>query len=597
MWIMIWEVVVFSILLALILGYFWGFWLGVNRDVHIDSVVHVKMKEMQKEKQKKEKTNDKFDYKVDRVIYYDNKTHQYFKEYKITLTDQKKKPLPKDKFNQIVNSIFYSWDNNLYDVSGNCIVYSQIWKFVSFNKKFWFNKKNDVTWNGEVGTVARYHNVWTYSWEKLDLLVKVVKLKNLNRLYISSTTPKWFKATTLNGKWAVGFFLNSSRKDVVWTDYSVTLNFTFVKAWTNKPINTNFDVLINDIDNTYNRKEKIIIPHNSYEMYKVSNSSFVYGINNKSNDEFFDILKYVPVNYSFDIKNGKIRFWDFKSTDINAMLEIFYKNKSSFDITFSAVKKVDIGKSFGKAGFLISFWNNLLTWCNNFYKVNPSFESNFVDQKLFNNMLIYGWDLSNISNPVNYFGKYKVVVFSWIKLEKNNFNTFYKIVHSLSWNTVFMWTIKISDIINPFRNALYQINLWKDVGAEWIILKGLDENTWVDNNYTKAQYNTLIKSLVLYASSLWLKVMGDSYLIDQGLFDNLDGVIIPYNYSNWNNIEPYTKSILSKLSWYKGNIMCYSTIWSLDMDNIYEKIGVKMNEDCVYRTIQSDFVNPITYNK
>ena len=212
-------------------------------------------------------------------------------------------------------------------------------------------------------------------------------------------------------------------------------------------------------------------------------------------------------------------------------------------------------------------------------------------------MLIYGWDLSNISNPVNYFGKYKVVVFSWIKLEKNNFNTFYKIVHSLSWNTVFMWTIKISDIINPFRNALYQINLWKDVGAEWIILKGLDENTWVDNNYTKAQYNTLIKSLVLYASSLWLKVMGDSYLIDQGLFDNLDGVIIPYNYSNWNNIEPYTKSILSKLSWYKGNIMCYSTIWSLDMDNIYEKIGVKMNEDCVYRTIQSDFVSPITYNK
>ena len=587
MWIMTWELIIFSILLALILWYFWGFWLSVNKDTYIDAVVHAKIRKLDNEEKERENINEEFNYKIGRVILYDKKTYQYYKQYKIILTDKEKKPLTEKAFEKIVQDLFLTGQKS--DTSSrSCDIYKDFWKFIHFNKSFWFDKKKDVDWNGGVDTIARYHNVWMYNWKKLDLLVKVIKLKNMDRLYNSSNVPKWFKATTLNWKWAIWFFLDGNKNSPVGTRYSVTLQFTFVKAWTSVPVRANFNVLINDIDNTPNRKEMIIVPHDSYSFYKVSSGSFVYGIGSGSLDYFFDVFKNVKKNYPFDIKGGKMRFWDFRSEDQNGMVKFFYKNKSSFIITFSVTKKKWIGYSFWKAWFLLSFGSNFLTGCNNFYKVSSNNNLYWLlDRKLFNNMLIFEWDVTKLSDPINYFWKYKLVVLSWLVINESNFNRAYQIINSLSGFTNFIGLIKFDpNITNYYRNILYNINLWRDLGIKWILLKGFDKNKWLEVGYWSWSYDKFIKSIINYSRLLWLKVIGDVYLVNDDFVNLLDGIFV--NYSS-NHLFEKIHNLKNK------EILCYSFVWNPISKLMHKFIFANMDRYCSYRTIQADLSNSIVY--
>jgi len=595
MWIMIGEVLVFSILLALIIGYFGGFWLTVNQETHIDAAFSKTIKWLQNEK-KNSGSWDKVNYRVERLVSYNAKKNQYYKKYKIIITDEKNKPLPENKFKEVVEKVIPLRKSILSD---DKTVYTGF-KDVIFSDSFIFDPIKDVSGDGSIWTVARYHNVWTYNGKRLDLLVKVVWLKNLNKLYINSSTPKGFKTVVFNQKGGIGFFVPSSKLDPSGTDYQVTLEFQFVKADTHSPVNINFDALVNDIDNTTNRKEMIILPHNSYYAYKVSSGSFVYWFFNKNTDSFYDVLYNIPKNYPFDTKNWTVRFWDIRLSDPKSMLKLLYKNTDKFRITFSVLKKVPVGKTFGKAGFILTFWQNkLLTWCGNFYRVDPYIHLSLFDKKIFNNMLIYSWDITKVNDPLNYFGQYKLVLLFWLNLNKNNFANTYKIINSLSGYTEFIGTVKMKlSGTDPFRSILYKINLFKDLGIKAIYLQWFDLNKWksILKFSTEEEYKNFVSDIISYANSLWLKVISDSDLVNNWFGSKLSWVVNS-NTLNSSNFILRMQNLLNNLKSnnYTGAVFCYLLTSSLSSVN--KNIIQFMDKNCSYKSIQTaDLSSPLTYD-
>ncbi len=210
---------------------------------------------------------------------------------------------------------------------------------VTFNKEFDFDKNNDVTGDGGVGTVARYKNVATVNGQAIDLLVKVENLSGFSSLLNTDSTPKGFKFQKAGGDDpSVGFFIDQNRFDTKGTLYDATLRFTFVKHGTTEPVALNFESQVYDLDNFANRTEKVIIDKNDYKFFQLSEDSHIEGtilgdyhiFMNKENEDS-----------SFPDKRASVKF--------------VHENKSTFTMHFQHIKNKSMGQYGGKAGFNLVF--------------------------------------------------------------------------------------------------------------------------------------------------------------------------------------------------------------------------------------------------
>ncbi len=210
---------------------------------------------------------------------------------------------------------------------------------VAFNSDFDFDRNSDVDGDGSKGTIARYKNIATVNGEDIDVVVSVENLKGISTLEKTGTTPKGFKFQKIEGEDpSIGFFIGSKREDEKGTEYEATLKFKFVEHGTNTPISFNFETQVYDIDNFYNRTEKIIINNKYYKFFQTSEDTHIKGTRTGDIDTF--------ENFENE---------DSENFNQNATVKFIHESKSSFVMKFSATKNKKSGEGIGKAGFNLVF--------------------------------------------------------------------------------------------------------------------------------------------------------------------------------------------------------------------------------------------------